>query len=104
MTWPDQWTSDDGLGFTKVEAGWRVDITRELPARLGEPCGVELPAQGSVVEAGAILLAIELSKARVEFAAPERVEVWEARNLSGISVASEHRPVVWSLVILPRSS
>lgn len=103
MNWPDTWQSDDGLAFVRDGEGWRVDIVRTLPQRLGEPVGVELPREGMIVEEGQSLLAIELSKARVEFAAPATIEVCESRNLSGQVADSGSGGVAWLLVIRPRS-
>lgn len=104
MEWPDTWTSDDGLAFTRVVSGWQVDVVREIPARLGEPCGVELPHTGAIIEEGAMLMAIELSKARVEFSAPARVTVCESRNLSVPNRGTKAAEVLWSLVISPGNS
>lgn len=104
MEWPDSWTSDDGLSFTRVAAGWQVDVVREIPARLGEPCSVELPHTGTTIEQGETLLAIELSKARVEFAAPALVRVCESRNLSTPTVGNRADVILWSLVISPENS
>ncbi|MFK7944431.1 MAG: hypothetical protein AB8B85_16160 [Paracoccaceae bacterium] len=104
MNWPDTWTSDDGLAFTRIETGWKVVIVRDLPQRLGEPCSVDLPREGSHIVAGDTLLAIELSKARVEFAAPAALVVCESRNRSGSSGATMPSEIAWSLVIVPENT
>lgn len=104
MNWPDAWQSSDGLAFVRDGVGWRVDIVRTLPQRLGEPVGVELPLEGKLIGEGDTLLAIELSKARVEFAAPAAIEVCESRNLSDRVAESGSGGVAWLLVIRPRST
>ena len=96
---PDHWISADGLAFQRSDRGWSVSIARELPKRLGDPIAVELPQKGAQVRAGATLLAIELSKARVEFAAPEDLTVCESRNAAMAGKPARGELGTWSLEI-----
>ncbi len=95
----DDWTSEDGLRFLREGTRWRVEIARELPKRLGDPVSVELPDEGAVIEAGQVLVGIELSKARVEFSAPERLTVWESRHDSHPATTDDAFRGGWHLVI-----
>lgn len=104
MNWPDTWQSEDGLAFVRDGDAWRVDVVRALPQRLGEPVAVELPMPGAQLAQGDVLLALELSKARVEFIAPDALEVCEARNLSPSSADAASGEIAWLLVIRPRST
>lgn len=104
MAWPDNWTTEDGLVLNRVDVGWKVDVVRELPARLGEPCSVELPRKGAQVKEGATLMAIELSKARVEFAAPAELIVCEAHVLADKITTGATQETAWLLVIRPVST
>lgn len=104
MEWPDHWTSEDGLSFTRVDKGWAVAVIRDIPARLGDPCSVELPSQGALLSPPDVLMAIELSKARIEFGTPTLIRVCEARNQSGPMLATNPLKLSWSLVILPGST
>ena len=96
---PDHWTSEDGLAFRRTEGGWAVSVARELPKRLGDPVAVELPQIGARIAAGATLLAIELSKARVEFSAPADLTVCESRNAARAGNAAGGALGAWSLEI-----
>ena len=104
MAWPDTWQSEDGLAFVHDGDGWRVDVVRSLPQRLGEPVSVELPPVGAELSEGDMLLALELAKARIEFAAPAALRVCESRNLSHNVTGSNPGEIAWLLVIEPRST
>ena len=96
---PDHWTSEDGLAFQRTERGWSVSVARELPKRLGDPIAVELPQIGAQIGVGATLLAIELSKARVEFSAPADLTVCESRNAARAGNPARSALGAWSLEI-----
>jgi glycine cleavage system H lipoate-binding protein len=99
MSEENAWRSDDGLLFTPEGKRWIVDVVRELPQRLGEPVSVELPEANQFIKAGDVLLAIELSKARVEFSAPHDLLVCESRHDLRSGSDTAVAPEAWHLVI-----
>lgn len=99
MSDQDAWTSDDGLRFTPAGGQWVVEVVRELPQRLGDPVSVELPDANQFIKAGDVLLAIELSKARVEFSAPRDLTVCESRHDSQFASDIAMKPESWYLAI-----
>lgn len=93
------WISDDGLRFEPDGDRWQVSIAREFPMRLGEPEGIELPGEGARVAAGEMLLAIELSKARVEFTAPRALVVCMSHAPARAGGSGTAFADLWTLVI-----
>ena len=100
----DEWETGDGLAFARNGAFWRISIAKELPERLGPFEEIEAAKPGKIVPKGEILLAVELTKARIEFVAPETLQVIESQvdkftNLNGSTL-----PQGWILTVKLRDN
>lgn len=96
-------TTPEGLLLTPhPEDGpeaWRVEIVRELPQRLGTAQSVDIPRVGAVVAEGEMLVAIELSKARVEFPAPFLLVVSRSDAKRRVTFDADSGEALWHLII-----